>query len=384
MSSLINSIDFPYVLGALVKVAIFWITIMIICAYAVYAERRVLAVIQNRLGPNRVGWQGLLQPFADLIKFIFKEDIIPMSVNRALYVMAPIISLIPAMMVLIVYPFGPSDLPLPGGEILSQLVNDISTKLGLGWNVDLRTINLYVTSFNVGILYIFAMTGLGVYGIFIAGWASNSKYSLLGGLRSSAQMVSYELGLSLSVVAVLLMAGTLDLVKIVEQQSGWYGMRWNIFGGTSAGEGWQSLAMAVPAIFAFFIYLVSAIAETNRIPFDLPEAETELVAGFHTEYSALKFALFFIAEYVNMTTVSVLAASLFLGGWNGPFINVFPWLGPIYFLAKVFFFLFLYIWLRGTLPRLRYDQLMSFGWKFLLPAALLNIALAAIIAVLVY
>lgn len=384
MSSLINSIDFPYVLGALIKVIIFWITIMIICAYAVYAERRVLAVIQNRLGPNRVGWQGLLQPFADLIKFIFKEDIIPMAVNRALYVCAPIIALVPAMMVLIVYPFGPDNLALPGGEFLTQKVGDLVNWLGLGWNIDLRTVNLHVTHFNVGILYVFAMTGLGVYGIVVAGWASNSKYSLLGGLRSSAQMVSYELGLSLSVVAILLMAGTLDLTKIVEQQSGWGGMRWNIFGGIAAGEGLKSLAMAVPAIIAFFIYLISAIAETNRVPFDLPEAETELVAGFHTEYSALKFALFFIAEYVNMTTVSVLATSLFLGGWNGPFINVFPWLGPIYFLGKVFFFLFLYIWLRGTLPRLRYDQLMSFGWKFLLPAALFNIALAAIIAVLVY
>lgn len=384
MSSLINSIDFPFVLGALIKVIIFWITIMIICAYAVYAERRVLAVIQNRLGPNRVGWQGLLQPFADLIKFIFKEDIIPMAVNRALYVSAPIIALVPAMMVLIVYPFGPDNLPLPGGEFLTQTVNDLVTKLGLGWNVDLRTVNLHVTHFNVGILYIFAMTGLGVYGIVVAGWASNSKYSLMGGLRSSAQMVSYELGLSLSVVAILLMAGTLDLTEIVKQQSGWGGMRWNIFGGVSAGTGLKSLAMAIPAIFAFFIYLISAIAETNRVPFDLPEAETELVAGFHTEYSALKFALFFIAEYVNMTTVSVLATSLFLGGWNGPFINVLPWLGPIYFLGKVFFFLFLYIWLRGTLPRLRYDQLMNFGWKFLLPAALFNIALAAIIAVLIY
>lgn len=384
MSSLINSIDFPFVLGALIKVIIFWITIMIICAYAVYAERRVLAVIQNRLGPNRVGWQGLLQPFADLIKFIFKEDIIPLAVNRALYVCAPIIALVPAMMVLIVYPFGPDDLPLPGGEFLTQTVGSLVAKLGLGWNIDLRTVNLHVTHFNVGILYVFAMTGLGIYGIVVAGWASNSKYSLLGGLRSSAQMISYELGLSLSVVAVLLMAGTLDLTEIVKQQSGWGGMRWNIFGGVSAGQGLKSLAMAIPAIIAFFIYLISAIAETNRVPFDLPEAETELVAGFHTEYSALKFALFFIAEYVNMTTVSVLATSLFLGGWNGPFIGTLPWLGPIYFLGKVFFFLFLYIWLRGTLPRLRYDQLMSFGWKFLLPAALFNIALAAIIAVLVY
>lgn len=357
---------------------------MIICAYAVYAERRVLAVIQNRLGPNRVGWQGLLQPFADLIKFIFKEDIIPLAVNKWLYVMAPIIALIPAMMVLIVYPFGPENMPLPGGEFLTHTVNDLITKVGLNWVVDLRTVNLHVTNFNVGLLYVFAMTGLGIYGIFIAGWASNSKYSLLGGLRSSAQMISYELALSLSVVTVLLMVGTLDLSKIAAGQTGWYGMRWNIIGGTSAGQGWKSLIMAIPAVIAFFIYLISAIAETNRVPFDLPEAETELVAGFHTEYSALKFALFFIAEYVNMTTVSVLATTLFLGGWNGPGVGSFPWLGPIYFLGKIFFFLFLYIWLRGTLPRLRYDQLMNFGWKFLLPVALLNIALAATIAVLLY
>jgi NADH-quinone oxidoreductase subunit H len=377
MSSLINSIDFPFILGSLIKVAVFWIFIMLTVAYTVYAERRVLAVIQNRLGPNRVGWQGLLQPFADLLKFIFKEDIIPLAVNKWLYVMAPVIALVPAMMVLIVYPFGPADVPLPGGEVLSQLINETATKLGLNWNVDMRTFDLHVTSFNVGLLYIFAMTGLGVYGIFIAGWASNSKYSLLGGLRSSAQMISYELGLSLSVITVLLIAGSLDLVEIVKQQSAWGGMRWNIFGG-SAG-----ILMLLPAVIAFTIYLVSAIAETNRIPFDLPEAETELVAGFHTEYSSLKFALFFMAEYVNMTTVSVLATTLFLGGWNGPGVASIPWLGPIYFLAKVFFFLFLYIWLRGTLPRLRYDQLMSFGWKFLLPVALLNIALAATIAVFV-
>jgi len=378
MSSLINSIDFPFLLGSLIKVAVFWIFIMLTVAYTVYAERRVLAVIQNRLGPNRVGWQGLLQPFADLLKFIFKEDIIPLAVNKWLYVMAPVIALVPAMMVLIVYPFGPENVPLPGGEVLSQLVNDLAARLGLGWNVDLRTIDLHVTNFNVGLLYVCALTGLGVYGIVVAGWASNSKYSLLGGLRSSAQMISYELGLSLSVVAVLLVAGSLDLVEIVRQQSGWGGLRWNIFGG-SAG-----LAMIPAMIIAFFTYLISAIAETNRIPFDLPEAETELVAGFHTEYSSLKFALFFMAEYVNMTTVSVLATTLFLGGWNGPGVSALPWLGPVYFLGKVFFFLFLYIWLRGTLPRFRYDQLMNFGWKFLLPAALFNIAFAAVIAVLTF
>jgi NADH-quinone oxidoreductase subunit H len=372
MSSLLNSIDIPYIIGALVKIAIFWIFIMLVVAYTVYAERRVLAVIQNRLGPNRVGWQGLLQPFADLLKFIFKEDIIPLAVNKWLYMLAPIIVLIPAMMVLIVYPFGPKDVPLPFGAEISNALTNLSASLGMAWKIDVTKINLYVTNMNVGLLYIFAMTGLGVYGIFIGGWASNSKYSLLGGLRSSAQMISYELALSLSVVAVLIQAGTLDLAKIVEQQSGWYGFKWNVFNGP----------MFLPCMIAFGIYLISAIAETNRVPFDLPEAETELVAGFHTEYSSLKFALFFMAEYVNMMTVSVLATTLFLGGWNGPGVIQQPWLGPVYFLGKVFFFLFLYIWLRGTLPRFRYDQLMNFGWKVLLPAALFNIVLASVIGFL--
>ncbi|MFN8000829.1 MAG: NADH-quinone oxidoreductase subunit NuoH [Acidobacteriota bacterium] len=374
MQSLFNSLDLQFVLGSLIKIAIFWIFIMLVVAYMVYAERRVLAVIQNRLGPNRVGWQGLLQPFADLIKFIFKEDLVPLAVNKALYMMAPVIVLVPAMMVLIVYPFGP-EVPLPFGGVLSQLINDLTARVGLNWNVDLRTINLYITNFNVGLLYVFAMTSLGVYGIVIGGWASNSKYSLLGGLRSSAQMISYELAMSLSVVAVLIQIGTLDLNEIARGQGGWFGLRWNIFGG-------PTLAMLPSALIAFVIYLISAIAETNRVPFDLPEAETELVAGFHTEYSSLKFALFFMAEYVNMTTVSVLATTLFLGGWQGPFVEQFPWLGIVYFLAKVFFFLFLYIWLRGTLPRFRYDQLMNFGWKILLPVALFNIVLASVLGVL--
>ncbi len=375
MSSLFNSIDFQYVIGSLVKIVISWVFVMVVLAYMIYAERRVLAVIQNRLGPNRVGWQGLLQPFADLIKFIFKEDIIPLAVNKWLYIMAPIIVLIPAMMVLIVYPFGPSDVPLPFGAQISSALNSLGSWLGFNWNIELTTINLYVTNFNVGLLYVFALTSLGIYGLVIGGWSSNSKYSLLGGLRSSAQMVSYELALSLSVVAILILAGTLDLVKIVEAQSGWFGFRWNIFGG-------PSLAMMPAAVIAFFIYLISAIAETNRVPFDLPEAETELVAGFHTEYSSLKFAMFFMAEYVNMTTVSVLATTLFLGGWQGPFVDRFPWLGVLYFLVKIFFFLFLYIWLRGTLPRFRYDQLMNFGWKVLLPTALFNIILASVLGVL--
>jgi NADH-quinone oxidoreductase subunit H len=335
-------IDFQFLAQTLIKILVVFTFVMVVLAYMIYAERRVLALIQNRLGPNRVGPYGLLQPFADLLKFIFKEDLIPLAVNKWLYLLAPIVTLVPAMMVMIVYPFGPT-VNLPG----------------------IGPVDLRITSFNVGLLYVFALTSLGVYGIVLAGWASNSKYSLLGGLRSSAQMVSYELSLSLAVIGVLLQAGSLDLVKIVENQAGWGGMKWHVFWYFPSG------------IIAFAVYLVSAIAETNRIPFDLPEAETELVAGFHTEYSAMKFAMFFMAEYVNMMTVSVLAATLFLGGWNGPGVAQFPLLGLVYFLLKVFFFLFLYIWLRGTLPRLRYDQLMSFGWKFLLPAALLNIILSA-------
>ncbi len=359
-NQILNNENFQWLVEASIKMVLIWFFCTLVVAYAVYAERRVLAVIQNRLGPNRVGPFGLLQPFADLLKFIFKEDLVPLAVNKWLYILAPAVALVPAMMVMIVYPFGPS-LTIAG-----------------------RTIPLYVTNFNVGLLYVFAITSLGVYGIVIAGWSSNSKYSLLGGLRSSAQMISYELALSLSVVAVLLMAGTLDLTKIVDGQAGtWFGFipKWNIFGGATP-------ALLPAGIIGFFIYLISAIAETNRIPFDLPEAETELVAGFHTEYSALKFALFFMAEYVNMTTVAVLATTLFLGGWHGPFAdpvkygNLGAILGVVWFLAKVFFFLFLYIWLRGTLPRFRFDQLMNFGWKFLLPMALFNIVLAAVLAAL--
>lgn len=312
-----------------------------------WLERRTLAWIQLRLGPNRTGPFGLLQSLADGIKFAFKEDITPLAANKWLYIFAPIVAVIPAFMVTIVYPIGPTvNLPFLG-----------PTKL-------------YVTNFNIGLLYALAMTSLGIYGIVLAGWGSNSKYSLLGGLRSAAQMISYELSLSLSVVGVVLQAGSLDLVKIVENQAAWGGMKWHAFWFQPLG---------------FFIYLISAIAETNRVPFDLPEAETELVGGFHTEYSSsLKFAMLFMAEYVNMLTVSVLASALFLGGWNGPGVAQFPMLGVFYFFLKVGFFMFLYIWLRGTLPRLRYDQLMNFGWKFLLPMALLNIVISAIIGVFVY
>ena len=315
-----------------------FVVVLMIVAYTVLAERRVLAFIQGRWGPNRVGPGGLLQPFADLLKFIFKEEIVPDKSTKFIYLLAPMIAIVSALMTIIVYPFGP-EVTLPF----------------------LGTFRLVVAQFDVALLYVLAITSIGVYGIALAGWSSNSKYSLMGALRSAAQLVSYELSLGLSLVGVVLLSGTLDLFNIVEQQSGWFGMNWNIF--------YQPLG--------FIIYLISAIAETNRVPFDLPEAETELVAGFHTEYSALKFALFFMAEYVNMFTVSMLATTLFLGGWSGPGVAAFPILGVFYFLAKVIFFLFLYIWLRGTLPRFRFDQLMNFGWKFLLPVAILNVVLTA-------
>jgi NADH-quinone oxidoreductase subunit H len=299
--------------------------------------------LQGRLGPNRVGPGGLFQPFADLLKFIFKEEITPAASTRFVYFLAPIIAITAALMPIIVYPFGPTV-----------------------WLPFLGEFSLVIARFDIALLYVLGITSVGVYGVALAGWSSNSKYSLMGGLRAAAQMISYELSLGLSLVGVVLMSGTLDLYSIVEQQGGWFGLRWNV---------WDVSRM--PQVIGFVTYLISAIAETNRVPFDLPEAETELVAGFHTEYSALKFALFFMAEYVNMFTVSMLATTLFLGGWQGPFVDVFPWIGVLWFLLKVSFFLFLYIWLRGTLPRFRFDQLMSFGWKFLLPVALLNVILTA-------
>ena len=323
-----------------------FVVVLMIVAYTVWAERRILALIQGRLGPNRVGPAGLLQPFADLLKFIFKEEIIPDKATKFVYLLAPVTAITAALMTIIVYPFGPT-VTIPFTDISFPLV---------------------IARFDIALLYVLGITSVGVYGIALAGWSSNSKYSLMGALRASAQMISYELSLGLSLVGVVLMSGTLDLYNIVEQQTGWFGMHWNIF--------FQPLG--------FIIYLISAIAETNRVPFDLPEAETELVAGFHTEYSALKFALFFMAEYVNMFTVSVLATTLFLGGWSGPGVAQLPILGFFYFLAKVIFFLFLYIWLRGTLPRFRFDQLMNFGWKFLLPAAILNVILTATVAYFYY
>lgn len=344
----------PLIFGGmkLLGASIAFVGVQIVVAYTVLAERRVLAFIQGRIGPNRVGYQGVLQPFADLLKFIFKEDIVPDKSTKFVYFLAPIVTVMAAFLPIAVYPFGP-DITLPF----------------------IGTISLALTRFDVALLYVLGVTSVGVYGIALAGWSSNNKYSLMGGLRSSAQMISYELSLGLSLIGVVIQAGSLDLQVIVAQQSDWHGLKWYIFWAQPLG---------------FIIYLISAIAETNRVPFDLPEAETELVAGFHTEYSAMKFALFFLAEYVNMFTVSMLATTLFLGGWNVPFLDlivapgslIFGLLSAIGFLVKVCGFLFFYIWLRGTLPRFRFDQLMNFGWKFLLPLAILNIIITATLAAL--
>jgi len=330
--------QYIHALVVIIAITVAFLTIMLLVAATVLAERRVLALIQGRLGPNRVGYGGILQPFADFIKTMMKEDLVPDQSTRFVFLLAPMIAVITAIMAIIVYPFGPTiTLPFLG------------------------TFPLRIAQFDVALLYVLGVTSVGVYGIALAGWSSNNKYSLMGGLRSSAQMISYELALGLSLIGVILLSGTLDIYQIVEQQSGWYGLHWNI----------------IYQPFGFILYLIAAIAETNRVPFDLPEAETELVAGFHTEYSSIKFLLFFNAEYINMITVSMLATTLFLGGWNGPGVAQIPLLGVIYFFGKIIFFLFVYIWLRGTLPRFRFDQLMDFGWKFLLPAAILNTVLTA-------
>lgn len=330
--------------------------VLMVVAYTVLAERKVLGYIQGRIGPNRVGPWGLMQPFADLFKFIFKEDIIPDKSTKFVYFLAPLISLICALMPMVVFPFGPpvnlSNVPFLGYIFEPQT---------------LTSVPIAISRFDVSLLYVLAITSVGVYGIALAGWASNNKYSLMGGLRASAQMISYELSMGMSIIGVVILGETLDVFKIAEQQAAW---TWYI----------------VPQFLGFVVFLISAFAETNRVPFDLPEAETELVAGFHTEYSALKFALFFMAEYVNMFTVSAMCTTLFLGGWHVPGLAYILAPGSIpytiisilAFFIKIFAFLFFYIWVRGSLPRFRFDQLMNFGWKFLLPVAIANVVLTII------
>jgi NADH-quinone oxidoreductase subunit H len=346
-----------YILVAVIKIALVIFILLTGVAYTTLLERKLVARIQNRWGPTRVGPFGLLQPLADGVKFILKEDLVPDKVHKGLYILAPMLALAMSLVAIAVIPFGES-VAVRGLNLPLQITGVAHADGSL-------------SDINIGLLIILGATSVGVYGIALAGWSSNSKYSLLGSLRASAQMISYELALGLSLVGVLLLAGTLSLRGIVDGQiegSRWFGFlpHWYI----------------VPQFIAFFIYLMAAFAETNRIPFDLPEAETELVAGYHTEYSAMKFAMFFMAEYVNMFTVGCLATLLFFGGWHGPSFGppLVRMLLPVFWFAvKVFFFIFLYIWIRGTLPRFRYDQLMAFGWKFLLPLAIVNIIVTSFI-----
>jgi len=388
----------PILVVSLVKIAVLLFVLMTALAYLSWFERKVIAHIQSRWGPYYVGAHGLLQPLADGVKFLFKEDLTLPAADRVLYILSPFLALSLAMTTLALIPFGPATVYIFGQP--TQLV---------------------VANVDVGLLFLFAITSIGVYGVALAGWSSNSKYSLLGGLRSSAQMISYEVSLTLSVVGVLLLAGSFNFNEIIEHQQGYFRYlpfipRWNVF----------------PQIVGFVCYFISAIAETNRAPFDLPEGETELVGGFHTEYSSFKFAMFFMAEYGNMITVSCLATILFFGGWLSPLPDSWTWqqylpgvglllaalylaydtvrnmrgigriqlavvtllaggigllcllpgvapviLGPFWFLSKVFFVIFFYVWTRSTLPRMRYDQLMSFGWKLLLPVSLLNLVVTA-------
>jgi len=360
---------FPFVVYAVAILLAFQGVLMIV-AYTVLAERKVLGWMQGRIGPNRVGPWGVLQPFADLLKFIFKEDLVPDKSTKFVYFLAPLIALTCALMPIVVYPFGPR-LSDPLGWLVPYVADWPNIARAVNW-VALQAMNmpLTVAHIDVGVLFVLGITSVGVYGIALAGWSSNSKYSLMGGLRSSAQMISYELAMGASVLGVVMLAGTLDLNGIIEAQ-------------TKSPFKW----FIIPQIIGFFVFLIAAFAETNRVPFDLPEAETELVAGFHTEYSALKFALFFMAEYVNMFTVSVMCTVLFLGGWYVPGLSRIFEVGSIpyalishlVFIGKICAFLFLYIWVRGTLPRFRFDQLMNFGWKFLLPVAIGNVILTVVI-----
>ncbi|MGB2768145.1 MAG: NADH-quinone oxidoreductase subunit NuoH [Candidatus Zixiibacteriota bacterium] len=326
---------FAFIIITVVKAAMVLVVFLLLIDYLTWVERKLLGRFQVRLGPMRVGPHGLLQPIADGIKLFFKEDIIPTNVHKSIYIMAPMLSFIPALIIVAVIPFG-DQVELFGHKI-----------------------DMVISNFNMGILYILAVTSLGVYGIVLAGWSSNNKYSLMGGLRSSAQMISYEVSLGFSLIGVLMIAGTFSLVEIVNAQDKF--IHWFIFR--------QPLG--------FILFLICGIAEINRIPFDLPEAESELVAGYSTEYSSMKFAMFFLGETGAMINIAAIATTLFLGGWHGPFLPPVLW-----FLIKMVAFLLFFIWLRATFPRFRYDQLMSFGWKVLLPLAILNVFITGIIMVL--
>ncbi len=326
---------------ALVKVLIILQVMLGVVSYLIYAERKICGHIQARTGPNRVGPFGLLQPIADVLKLLMKEEFIPANANKVIFHIAPMLAVFPAIVTFAVIPMGPSPM-------------------------------FVVTDINVGLLLFMAMSSLGVYGITLAGWSSNNKYALLGGLRSSAQMISYELAMGLSTIPVILMSGSLSLVKIVDAQAGMF----HPFGLPIALPNWGIFQAYL--FLPFVIFLITAFAETNRAPFDLPEAEGELVAGFHTEYSSMKWALFFLGEYMNMIVICSIAITLFFGGWHGPFTDKLPFMGLVWYLLKLSAFMFFFIWVRWTFPRLRYDQLMGFGWKVLLPAAIVNVLIAAL------
>lgn len=331
--------DVATVLEVVIKSIILILGLTVGFAYVTWYERKVLARMQARVGPNRAGWAGLLQPVADAVKLIFKEDLIPEKADKVIFVLAPVLTVIPALIITAVVPWG-QDIQLFG-----------------------RTISLSITDINLAVLYILTVTSISVYGITLAGWSSNNKYATLGGLRATAQMISYELALGMAMLGPVLLAGSMSLMDIANAQKG----LWFIV--------YQPLGV--------LIYMVAAIAEINRAPFDMPEAEQELTAGYHVEYSGMKFALFFMAEYIKMIAVSMIAATLFFGGFWGPGVSTYPWLGPIYLFIKVGLLLFGLIWIRATWPRIRYDRLMAFGWKILFPLSVINLMVTAVVVYLV-
>jgi NADH-quinone oxidoreductase subunit H len=327
--------DFGLIVEKVIMAVFMCLALTVGFAYLTLFERKVLARFQVRVGPNRTGPFGFLQPIADAVKLIFKEELTPTGADKFLFILAPVITVVPALIVTAVIPWG-----------------DVLNFFG-------RDIKLYIADINVGVLWILSITSISVYGITLAGWSSNNKYAMLGGMRSTAQMISYELALGLAYVGPVMVAGSMSM-RVLQQQG-----IWNI----------------VIQPLSFLIYFIASTAEVNRAPFDMPEAEQELTAGYHTEYSGMKFALFFMAEYIKMIAIAVIGVSLFWGGYLGPFLDQFPWLGPIYLLAKVIIWLFIMVWIRATLPRIRYDRLMAFGWKIMLPLALLNILLTGIVLV---